>query len=86
MPPTSVQSVRQRLGSKLAALPDWNSDQARHIFVEHILLAELGDNLALDPGFADLVKRVNAQLASDPRLGRRLDDLLQEIAKVGSTK
>lgn len=50
------------------------------MFVEHILLMELGEDLALDPAFADLVQRVCSQLGSEPAVGARLDELLQQVA------
>lgn len=41
---------------------------------------EFGSELAHDPTFADLVRRVSAQLATEPALGARLDRLLQDLA------
>jgi hypothetical protein len=72
--------VSARLQSQLAALQQWNGDTARKVFVEHILLVELGEDLARDPGFGDLVQRVSAQLGSEPTVRARLDDLLRELA------
>jgi hypothetical protein len=68
------------LQSRLATLREWNSARARELFVEHVLLAELGSDLARDPTFADLVRRVSAQLEAQPTLGARLDQLLQGLA------
>lgn len=73
--------VSARLQSQLAALQQWNDDTARRVFVEHILLVELGEGLARDPGFGDLVQRVSAQLGSEPAVRARLDELLRELAR-----
>jgi hypothetical protein len=72
--------VANRLQTRLAALQQWNGERARELFVEHILLMELGEDLALDPAFADLVQRVCSQLATEPAVGARLDELLQQVA------
>jgi hypothetical protein len=73
-------SVANRLQTRLATLQQWNGERARELFVEHILLMELGEDLALDPAFADLVQRVCSQLATEPGVGARLDELLQQVA------
>jgi len=73
-------SVSARLQARLATLREWNSAQARELFVEHALLMEFGSDLAHDPTFAELVQRVSAQLATEPALGARLDQLLQDLA------
>ena len=73
--------IEQRLQSQLAAaIRPWNAQRAREIFVGEVLLHELGEQLAIDPSFSDLVQRVSEQLGDDPRLGARLDDLLRAIA------
>ncbi len=72
--------VSARLQSRLATLREWNSSRARELFVEHVLLMEFGSDLARDPTFADLVRRVSAQLDAEPAFGARLDQLLQELA------
>jgi hypothetical protein len=72
--------VANRLQTRLAALQQWNGERARELFVEHILLMEFGEDLSLDPAFADLVQRVCLQLGSEPAIGARLDELLQQVA------
>jgi hypothetical protein len=72
--------VSARLQSRLATLREWNSARARELFVEHVLLMELGSDLNRDPAFTDLVRRVSAQLDTEPALGARLDQLLQDLA------
>lgn len=77
---TASAPVVNRLQSRLASLQQWNGARARELFVEHILLMEFGEDLALDPAFADLVQRVCGQLGSEPAIGARLDELLQKVA------
>lgn len=78
---TPSRPIEQRLQSQLAALVrPWNAQRAREIFVGQVLLHELGDQLAADPAFADMIQRVSSQLDDDPRLSARLDDLLRQIA------
>jgi hypothetical protein len=72
--------ISATLQSRLATLREWNSARARELFVEHVLLAEFGSDLARDPTFADLVRRVSAQLEAQPTLGARLDQVLQSLA------
>jgi hypothetical protein len=79
-PVASSGPVSARLQSRLAALQQWDGDTARQVFVEHILLVELGEGLARDPAFGDLVQRVSAQLGSEPTVRARLDQLLRELA------
>lgn len=72
--------VSAKLQSRLALLREWNSARARELFVEHVLLVEFGSDIARDPVFADLVRRVSTQLEAEPALGARLDHLLQQLA------
>lgn len=73
--------IEQRLQSQLAALVrPWNAKRAREVFVGQVLLHELGEQLATDPAFTDLIQRVSQQLDSDPRLSARLDELLRQLA------
>ena len=75
----SANPLRSRLQVRMSRIGDWNSSLARETFVETILISELGDNLVMDPAFADLVRKVSAQLSSDPKLSARLDDLLKDL-------
>ena len=72
--------VSARLQARLASLREWNSARARELFVEHALLLEFGSDLAHDPTFGELVRKVSAQLGTEPALGARLDQLLQDLA------
>jgi hypothetical protein len=66
--------------------PDRDSKAAR-IYLESVLLAELGPGLANDPAFALMVDDVHAQMAGDPPLARALAEaaaLLLERAAGGA--
>jgi len=55
--------------------------QIREKFVETVLLWELGDHLAHDPAFGEVVTHVSQQLAADPVVSRKLDGLLVQLAQ-----
>lgn len=77
------QPIERRLHSQLNALTApgaWSAQRAREVFVRQVLLNELGDELAVDPAFVELVMKVSGQLGSDPRISARLDELLRELA------
>jgi hypothetical protein len=76
----ALAPVTARLQARLATLHEWNSARARELFVEHVLLMEFGVDLARDPTFADLVRRVSTHLDAAPALAARLDQLLQALA------
>lgn len=75
-----AQTVTSRLQPHLTGLKEWNAGRARALFVEHALLAELGEGLTRDPAFANLVQRVSVHLGEEPALRDRLDELLRGIA------
>jgi hypothetical protein len=76
----AIQTLHSRLRSRLATLAQWDPSRARQLFVECALTAELGDELARDPAFANIVQRVSQQLESDWKLSSRLDSLLKRVA------
>jgi hypothetical protein len=76
-----VPSIAARLQPRLAALKDWQGGRARELFVEHVLIEQFGEQLAGDPKFAELVQRVSLDLAEEPTLDARLDELLQALAR-----
>jgi hypothetical protein len=49
--------------------------KAVRIFLESVLLYELGGQLVQDPTFADMVDAVQGQMRDDPQLGAALDQL-----------
>lgn len=50
------------------------------VLVETVLLSELGEHLALDPGFAAIKGTVAAQLLDDEELAADLQALAQELS------
>lgn len=77
------QPIERRLQSHLNALTApgaWNAQRAREVFVRQVLLSELGEELATDPAFVELVLKVSNQLGGDPRISAHLDELLRELA------
>jgi hypothetical protein len=48
--------------------------------VETVLLWELGEQLARDPEFGEMVSRVSGQLGSDPAVAQNLHGLLVKLA------
>jgi hypothetical protein len=77
---SGARPVHARLRARLATLTEWNPAQARELFVECILLEELGAGLERDPAFADLVRKVGGQLASEASVSSRLDQLLRSLS------
>jgi hypothetical protein len=74
------ETLRTRLTSRLASIDSQDTKQMRDAFVETVLIWELGDPLASDPGLADVVARVSEQLATDAGVVRRLEELLLQIS------
>lgn len=77
----AAQSLDSRLRLRMSALSKWDEKAARRLFVECVLISELGETLMGDPAFARVVNTVSEQLASDEALSRRLDELLHELAQ-----
>lgn len=75
-----ARDLRTRLKSRLVEVGTVDPDRARRTFVETVLLHQLGDDVAGDPAFADLVGRVADQLHADRQLRSRLAELITAIA------
>jgi len=73
-------SLQSRLAARLSAIDRNNTSRMRKTFVETVLLSELGENLAQDPAFAELVNRVSEQLGAHPTIGPRLQALLLQLS------
>jgi len=78
--PIPARDLRTRLKSRLVEVGVVDPDRARRTFVETVLLHQLGDELARDPAFADLVGKVTDQLHADRELRSRLAELIAAIA------
>jgi hypothetical protein len=76
-----IQTVQERIRARLAQQGSWDSHQIRELFVESVLLSELGAELIKDPGFGQIVAKISGQLNSHPELSARLDALLKEMAR-----
>jgi hypothetical protein len=77
------QPVERRLQAHLTPLTKpgaWNAQRAREVFVRQVLLHELGEELAADAAFAELIQKVSGQLGGDPKISERLDQLLRKLA------
>jgi len=48
--------------------------KAFRIFIESVLLVELGENLINDPKFYELVSEVESRMRADPSLAKSIDD------------
>jgi hypothetical protein len=77
---TPGRTLQSHLKARIAACSGANSTRLRETFVETVLLWELGDELAPDPGFGEMVSHVSEQLATDPAVAARLDQLLARLA------
>jgi len=74
-------TLRSQIRSRLTRVGVNDPRLAREAFVETVLTAELGENLANDPAFAEMVKRVAEHIAADDRLGGQLHALLCSLAE-----
>lgn len=78
--PKPERSLRSLLRARIAATRAAGPARMRKAFVETVLLWELGEQLAPDPDFAEIVAIVSDQLAADPGIGERLHRALQQLA------
>jgi hypothetical protein len=85
-PAPVVRSVNERLRQRLTSTPTWDKDNARAIFIETILISELGEDLVRDPAFGDMVRKLSDQMTTNPSLCTRLDQLLKELSSNSSLK
>jgi hypothetical protein len=75
-----VRSLRSHVKSRVAACSGLGSARMREAFVEAVLVWELGEELARDSAFGEMVANVSEQLASDPAVGERLNRALTRLA------
>ena len=55
------------------------SNQAFHVFLESVLLAEFGEHLINDPAFHQLVDGVQRQMSGDPALAAMMERAAQAL-------
>lgn len=77
-----VPGAVRRLPARLKALRaqgGLSRSKALRLFIEAVLLDELGGRLQLDPAFSDLVERTSAAIERDPENAKLLDDALRDL-------
>ena len=74
-------TLRTQIRARLTRIGLNDPRLACEVFVETVLITELGENLSRDPGFTDMVQRVAEHIAADARLGDRLHSLLRSLAE-----
>jgi hypothetical protein len=77
--PDRSSQLETRLRVRLAAADAADPDKARQTFVETVLLSQLGESLARDPAFPDLVAKVSEQLQSDVQTRAQLAKLIASL-------
>ena len=78
--PAAGESLQSRLAARIASVDVGNATRMRETFVETVLLWELGEQLAQDPAFGEMVTRVSQQLALDAGIRERLHRLLLRLS------
>lgn len=73
------EQLESRLRARLAALRTEGSEDASHTFVETVLLFQLGEELARDPSFVDVVTKVSRQLQADAQIRAKLTQLIEHL-------
>ncbi|WP_198971502.1 hypothetical protein [Xylophilus sp. ASV27] len=69
----SAASLQQRIGIAVRSIPPDNPGRKRkvlRVFLEAVLLQELGENLKSDPSFSTLVDQVQTLMEQDEALSR----------------
>src|SRR5262245_57138725 len=80
----SIDTLQDQIRERLRALPSEDSERdsrASRIFVESVLLWELGDAMLEDSEFSGLVQHVKEQIDSDSQLSRQLRSLLEDLTR-----
>ncbi len=77
----SPETLRARIRNRIVNVGTADPRLARETFVEAVLGWELGDDLARDPAFAEMVRRLSEHIEGEPRLNARLQELLQDLAR-----
>lgn len=78
----SIEQLQAQISAGLVPLDLASAQgkrQARHVFLESVLLGEFGVNLADDPRFAEIVAGVQDSFEQHPELLADLDSLLEEL-------
>jgi hypothetical protein len=78
--PDLAAIVAQRIRSITPDDPQ-RERKAFRLFLETVLLSELGENLVSDPAFAVMVDHVQAQMEGDPELAQAASDAAKVLLK-----
>jgi DNA-binding transcriptional regulator YbjK len=73
------ESLETRLRQRIRQRGSLNADLARDVFVETVLAWEIGEHVIRTPGFEEITHQVSSQIAADPQLSDRLNELLREL-------
>jgi hypothetical protein len=79
-PARSENTLRASLKARISQIDTQNPRKVREAFVETVLLWELGERLGQDAGFGEMVTCIADQLASNPAVSQRLEQLLARMA------
>ena len=75
--PKIQRRLDQLISQRMAAIPADDPDRRRkafRLFLESVLLNELGENLLNDPGFAQLIDTVQLQMESMPETAATIQE------------
>jgi hypothetical protein len=75
--PAAVPPGRSVIARRVQAIDPGDPDRRRkafRVFLESVLLAELGEALINDPGFYQLVDQVQSRMQTDADLARAMDE------------
>jgi hypothetical protein len=74
--------VSRLIGHRIRALQPDDPNRGRkafRIFLESILLNELGENLVNDPSFYDMVDTIHSQMESNPQIADAMRDAVDQL-------
>ena len=75
--PKTQRRLDQLISQRMAAIPPDDPDRRRkafRLFLESVLLNELGENLLNDPGFSQLIDTVQLQMESMPETAATIQE------------
>lgn len=77
---TALSQLPARLRALRAGAPHLPAPQALRLFVEATLIDEFGEQLQLDPAFAELVESTSRTIEGDTSSAQLLGEALTELA------
>lgn len=79
---TKADDLATRLARRVRAIDPTNPDadrEAIHVFFESVLLAEFGEHLINDPGFHQIVERLEQQMRGNAELAAMMEKAAQAL-------